>query len=232
MYLCAYVYNTEAFEMYLISEEMRPQQFAADVVFVMDSSYDVDPHYYTRQKDFVKMMAQNLDVSRGNSRAAVITYGDRAPLITRFDDHEKFADFKSAVDSALYVGGMRRTDRALDSVIRVMNEARPTVPKVLVLLTAGGQAGDEGRESLEDASQPLRDLGVHVYVVAVGTKANNEELKPLVRHKEDIFAVESFKELPAQVEILSEKVEQSSGEKYIQFQRVWHSSDFDLKPSA
>ena len=193
-----------------IPAEAYPQMYA-DVVFVMDSSYDVDPEAdYTKQKDLVKRMARNLEVSKGKARAAVITYGNSAPLVSRFESDASLEELYSVVDGAPYVGGMRRLDRALESVIRLTNEARENAPKVVVLFAAGGQESDAGLRSLADASQVLRDAGVQVVVVAVGSGVNMDQLR-LVAEQQNIVVVASFEELPAKAEALSLRVEQSSG---------------------
>ena len=46
----------------------------ADIIFIIDSSSDVTPENYVREKSLVKDMARYLNVSAGGSRAALITY--------------------------------------------------------------------------------------------------------------------------------------------------------------
>ena len=44
----------------------------ADIIFIIDSSSDVTPENYVREKSLVKDMARYLNVSTGGSRAALI----------------------------------------------------------------------------------------------------------------------------------------------------------------
>ena len=181
------------------------------MVFVLDSSYDVTEEDYTKEKNFISSLLRNLNPSPDELRSALISYGDRASLVFRFTSFQNLSDFKNAVFSASYVGGERRIQKALDMVVRVVNEANHIVPKVVVFLTAGAQA--TGFKLSSTAAERFRNLGAKTFVIAIGQGANIPELKSLVEFENDIFSVLSFADLDSQTAMVSEHIKQSTGKK-------------------
>ena len=150
---------------------------------------------YKKEKEFVKYLARYLNVSPSNSRAALITYGNRAAEVVGFDINRPFSNFESAVDRAPFVGGDRRIDRSLDKTSQIMVDARPTVKKIVVLLTSGKQASAFGSKTPSEAAMPLLKGGVYSYVVAISLKPDISELRPVVQESSHIFRMASFDDL-------------------------------------
>ena len=150
---------------------------------------------YKKEKEFVKYLARYLNVSPGNSRAALVTYGNRAAEVFGFDINRPFSNFEGAVDRAPFVGGDRRIDRSLDKTSQIMADARPTVTKIFVLLTSGKQASAFGSKTPGEAATPLLKGGVYSYVVAISLKPDITELRPVVQESSHIFRMASFDDL-------------------------------------
>lgn len=150
---------------------------------------------YKKEKEFVKRLARYLNVSPGNSRAALITYGNRAAQVVGFDLNRPFSNFEAAVDRAPYVGGDRRIDRSLDKTSQIMADARPTVTKIVVLLTSGKQTSALGSKTPGGAAIPLLKDGVYSYVVAISQKPDISELRPVVQEPSHIFRMALFDDL-------------------------------------
>lgn len=161
----------------------------------MDSSSAVPLEDYKKEKEFVKYLARYLNVSPGNSRAALITYGNRAAEVVGFDISRPFSNFEVAVDRAPFVGGDRRIDRSLDKTSQIMADARPRITKIVVLLTSGKQASVFGSKSPGEAAIPLLKGGVYSYVVAISVKPDISELRPVVQESSHIFRMASFDDL-------------------------------------
>lgn len=133
-------------------------------------------------------------------------------MFMNYDSDRAVEDFEQAVDNALYVGGRRRIDQALQAATTLFREVRPLIPKVVVMLTAGKQSRDPGFTSLDAASKPLHDLGVRIFVMAIGPDVDTEELTPLVKRPEDIFDLPSFTILAPQAIPTAVKISQRTGE--------------------
>ena len=70
---------------------------------------------------------------------------------------------------------------------------------------------------LEFSSQPLRDLGAIIYVVAIGSEADQKQLESIVDAPKDIAAVASISELPSKVKSLSRQITNDLGEVLYKF---------------
>lgn len=183
--------------------------FFGDVVFVVDSSYEVNAEDYSKEKDFVKSLAFTLNLGPGKSRASVIIYGSEASRAIKFDDHSSLASFNQAVGNLQYLGSARRMDLGLREAAAAMKAARPGNPKVVVLLTAGRQSLSEG--SLDASVKPLKSLGAKIFVVAVGSEAYTQELLRVVSKTDDVRRVPNFDGLALQTRPIAKYIVDNIG---------------------
>lgn len=180
--------------------------FNGDVVFLVDSSTTVGQDDFRKETDFVKTMARLLNVEPNISRAAVISYGTNSTLVTRFTSYNSVDEFENSVDSAPYESGPRRMDLAIRNAGRVLGEARRSLPKVVLLLTSGPETQDLDTENLHDAAEELRNFNAKVFVVAIGSSPDINELLPLVQKRDDVFQVPSFNVLEKQSRSMVKKI--------------------------
>ena len=188
---------------------MRPVVFSADIVFIVDSSIEVSRENYSKEKDFVKLLAKTLNLAPGQSRAAVIVYSSLARTEVKFDDHSNSTLFDEAVDKLPYLGFLRRMDLGLQKAAAAMKDARPGVPKIAVLLTAGRQSPPSGL--LDESVKPLRKLGAKVFVVAVGSMPDSQELSGIVDQPGDVRRVPNFDGLALQTRPISKYIVNNTG---------------------
>lgn len=189
---------------------MKQPKLEADVLFVIDSSYQVTQDDYKREKEFIKSLLLSLNMTSDSSRAALITYGDHGSLASRFTGLQSFDDFDKSVDNASYVGGDRRIDKALKMVARVLNEAGPASSKLVIFLIGGRQASGGG---LDDAMEPLRQFGAKTFVISIGKQPDVQELRPLVSSPEDIVTVVTFKDLKSQTSRIANHISEKAGKE-------------------
>ena len=180
--------------------------FNGDVVFLVDSSTTVGQNDFKKETDFVKTMARLLNVKPNISRAAVISYGTNSTLVTRFTSYNSVDEFENSVDSAPYESGPRRMDIAIRNAGRVLGKARRSLPKVVILLTSGPETQDPDSENLQDAAEELRNFNAKVFVVAIGSSPDINELLPLVQKRDDVFQVPSFNVLEKQSRSMVKKI--------------------------
>lgn len=143
------------------------------------------------------------------TRGAVITYGSTATVITKFGDTSTTDEFHSAINNAPKVGGPRRMDRAIDSARNVFAEARPAVPKVVILFTTGNQPGGIQTGVLDTSFQRLYDLGARLYAVTISSEFIILPLRGSAGS--DWFPVRSFTSLPVYVVPLARHVSYDTG---------------------
>ena len=170
----------------------------ADVGFIVDSSGSLASQY-SKEKDFVKLVADSLHISDKGSRVAVVLFSFYSELSIKFTDYSKVDDFKRAVDALPLMRSTTRIDRALATAYNEMfnekNGMRVTVPKVLVLLTDGEQT--KGADAIPPAQvvQKFHDAGIKVLVIGIGKGVNPGELGALVKSRENLYLAKDFDQL-------------------------------------
>lgn len=178
----------------------------------MDSSSRVTEDDFMAQKDFVKSMMASFNVKRGQSRAALITYGTNSEEVLRFDSYLSVNYIESAVDTATSVGGTARIDKALVDASDVLRDANPSIPRIVVLLAATGKEEDPQKESIKAAAERIHGLGARVYVLAVGREPNVEILGHVADHPQDVFKISTFKDLRLNSDSITETIYTRVGE--------------------
>lgn len=178
----------------------------------MDSSTSVGRDGFNREKGFVKSLAKYFNVSPGKSRAAVVAYSNFARTILKFTDYQSETDFNDKLDTEPWFGGIRRIDRALEAASTLLSQARPNVPKVVVLVTAGQQTTSAGARPMGEAARPLKNMGAKTVVVTVGIEADLKIFLPVVNSISDLFGVKLFDELRYEVQPVVNQVVDHFGE--------------------
>lgn len=173
-----------------------------DVVFLMDSSSDVNRFDLYQEILFVKSLARELSVMPAELQAAVIAYGNRYYPVVRFGSYDSMRDFYSAVDASVYQGGARRMDRAFEAASLMLSSRNPTSKKTVILLTGGRNSQLADPNSLGRSVQSLRQMGAKVIVVAFGNKYDFQELLPTVKQPQDIRSVRQAHDLVRYVDVI------------------------------
>ena len=185
------------------SQEPRPCSNDVDVAFVVDSSRRVNEANYRREKNFVKIVAKNLGVSPGGTRAALVLYSSFARIFARFQQYPTFAEFQKIVEQLPHGMGKTKIDQALDlTATQIFPEARSDVPKIAIVLTTG--TWKNAATNLAETSEYLRNMGVRVLVVGIGRDVSFPELRSMVGNKGDVFLVRDFSELVLRSKWLSD----------------------------
>lgn len=190
---------------FLFSAPKSYANFAADIIFLMDSSFDVDQNTFDREKRFVKSMVQSLTLSPEKSRVAVIGFGNIPLEVVRFSSSQDVVAITRALDNARKIVGRRNVAKVLELTASVLDKARPSVPRVVILLTAGSEL------YLTAPSQALRDLGTNRYVIAIGPNVDEEELTPIIDEPRDMFTVPTPKELTWSTEYMVNEIVKRTG---------------------
>ena len=117
-----------------------PDEFPeVDVLFLVDSSSDISANDYEKEKTLVKALIQTFNSLPNKSRTALITYGNRPQVVFEFQNDLSSDALQRKIDSALQMGGGRRIDRALEEGVKLMKTSGQSIPKIVLLITAGRQ---------------------------------------------------------------------------------------------
>ena len=175
---------------FLVSDE--PSDFSADVIFLMDSTSDVDEQDYIVEKNYVKSMAMLLNLGPRKTRVALYVYSYYTKSLASFEFDNRQA-FAAIVNEAPHLGGSRRIDLALEAAVQLLKtRSRSSVPKFVVLITAGAQARAPNVKSLSVLAKSLRDQGARLFVIGIRPRFDVRELLSAVETRADIFPVTSY----------------------------------------
>ena len=154
-----------------------------DLGFILDSSGSISKIEHDEEKDFLKQIASHFKISVNGSHEAVISFSANAELVIKLNEHKDQASFEAAVDRIPLTRGYTRIDKALrvakDELFAESNGARKSVSKSLVILTDGSQTPVDGAEDPGEIADELRDEGVNIVVVGIGTQTDPIELDHL-----------------------------------------------------
>lgn len=188
--------------------------FTGDVIFLVDSSFEVSLEQFKKEKYFVASLAKTLNLGPAKTRGSAITYGRRALVGIEFDDHPNPAAFEEAVDELPRIWYDRRMDKALRRSADMMKVARADVPKVVLLLTAGRQSPP--RNTLLQSVEPLKNLGTNVFVVGIGSRPDSQELRSIVDEPGDVLMVSTFNDFsPSRTRQIARHIVNRTGKNYI-----------------
>ena len=170
-----------------------------DIAFLLDASNSVGESGYQKQKDFAKLISENIVLSPTGSRFGVITYSTEARLDIAFEEYLKADELKAAIDVLQFQGGLTRMDKALNVAWRNLFTfsiaARPGIPKVVVLLTDGKETPIIDYERLSTAVTPFKRSGIAILAIGIGPNADLQELRTLVSMGDNVLVASTFNDL-------------------------------------
>ncbi|XP_028410535.1 collagen alpha-6(VI) chain-like [Dendronephthya gigantea] len=189
---------------------ITPCKYAADIAFVLDSSDDVSYLDFQKIKSFAIGVEKRFKISEFGSRYVVIVYGSQAETAVRMNGIQNSTDFAITVGNLRPVGGRRSSYRGLELVETTLHNfdigARRHAPKVVVMVTAGREAGFLGNANLYQVAKRLRDRNVVVKIVGIGRSLSQNELLPLVESSGDLFRMNSFNDLKDETPAVSDGI--------------------------
>ncbi|XP_067020859.1 collagen alpha-4(VI) chain-like isoform X2 [Acropora muricata] len=162
-----------------VQDLIPPLQIKADILFLVDSSSAVSRLNYPHELEFVKKVVGQFRISPRYVRAGVIPYGSRAELSIPFGRHSTNEAMNRSIELLPYIGGQKRMEKALMLANQTFSEARPLVPKILLILTYGGDLTVSGANVLTP-TEALRAQGVSMFVISIGQKVDYARLDQMV----------------------------------------------------
>ncbi|XP_032423103.1 collagen alpha-3(VI) chain isoform X7 [Xiphophorus hellerii] len=166
-----------------------------DVVFLLDGSDD-SRNGLPAFREFLRRMAEELDVGKDGVRLAVVQYSDDATVYFNLATHKTKKAVIYAIRALRHKGGRtRNTGAALEFVRRHVFSATSGsrrlegVPQVLVVMTGGTSSDDVSSAALD-----LKQVGVFSFVIGM-KDADQEELEKIASSSRFLFNFPVFSEL-------------------------------------
>lgn len=172
---------------------------AADVVFLLDSSYSVWRSDFRRQLTFVQEVIEMLPIGPNNTRVAIVTYADYPQLQFHLDRYSAKPDLRAAVEEIRQRGGFKTISGdairfVRRNVFEVGLRSRPVgvnVARVAVVITDGRS---DNRKATVIEADLAKQEGVKMLLVGVGKHVDLEELKDIgsLPSEEYTFLIDNF----------------------------------------
>ena len=153
-----------------------------DLVFAHDASGSVKESGFQKIKDFTKDLVKGFKIGVNNTHVGVVVFSHIAKVAIRLDETFDKDTLLDKIQNISYLGYTTATDDAL----RVSNEemfslkggVRQNVPLVLVVLTDGKCTAC--KESVSIPANALKNKGVEIFSIAVGSKVDITEILSFV----------------------------------------------------
>ena len=163
---------------------------------MLDESGSVNVADWSKEKQFAKEIAKDVEVRDKAGRFSVITLHSNSKLRIKFKDHLNYNSFASAVDRLNQRRGgtniITALNMGLNDMFQARNGMRPESEKIAVLITDGRDSNSISR--YQQVAEQYRQRKIKLLVVGVGSVDRNK-LKELVQDQKDFFVATNFNEL-------------------------------------
>ena len=170
-----------------------------DVGFILDESGSLDHFEFEKEKNFVKNVAQLINIKRDEGRAAVITFDDEIRLDIEFSDNEDYNSFATDVNRLYRRGGytdiIGALEGGLDEMFQTKNRMRLKSQKLAFLLTDGdSNRGKTADRYYDEMKKKYQDKNIRLFVIGIGN-VNKRKLRKLVYNEDDFIFIDNFDNL-------------------------------------
>nr|XP_042712099.1 collagen alpha-6(VI) chain-like [Chrysemys picta bellii] len=178
-----------------ICGDSKPEcEIQADLVFLIDGSNSIKPANFTRMKDFLKVILDQIDYDQ-NVQIGIAQYSDRykkefslGAFQNKSELNIQIQNIKQMTGTRTLIGAALRKVREFFAPVRSRRVTRNVQPVLLVV--TDGKSHDDVAEPAED----LRREGVHIYAIGVG-KIDHSQLMQIAGVPERKYTVNDFNEL-------------------------------------
>lgn len=180
-----------------------------DMAFVVDSSTSLSPEDFERAKQFASDVVGQFTVSPNDVRVAFVTYSSGFRANFDFQRYALTADVQKAILAVQKVEGGTDTHLALkyaaDSLFTVQAGSRSSAARVVIIITDG--KSDNKIDAYKN-SQMLKDKGITVFVIGIGSQVDKQELdnlasNPPCTHVQELQKYSELDSLKAEIKELS-----------------------------
>ena len=180
-----------------------------DIAFILDASRSIRP-YYREIQGFVRAATKKILMKCTKLNAAIVLFGDEATVVKNFSQKFNLSEFLSALHGAVAVPGSRTmTHKGL----RVTSEkvfpfSRKNASKIAILITDGRQTPPYNSS---EAARKLKEQGVRLLAVGIGSYIDLDELNLLTEREEDVISMADFYGLFLLIKVLVRMVIKAVG---------------------
>ncbi|KAM6467267.1 vitrin isoform 2-T3 [Liasis olivaceus] len=145
-----------------------------DLAFLIDGSWSIGRRRFQIQKQFLKDVAQALDVGVAGPLMGIVQYGDDPSTEFNLKVYANTKDLKNAIEKIPQNGGLSNVGKALSFVNKNFfddsNGNRGGAPNVAIVVVDGWPT-----DKVEEASRLARESGINIFFVTIEGPNENEK---------------------------------------------------------
>ncbi|XP_023203414.1 collagen alpha-1(XII) chain-like isoform X2 [Xiphophorus maculatus] len=146
-----------------------------DIVMLVDGSESISNREFCTMKAFISQVVQNLPIGPNQVQIGLTQFSTYSKTELDLNSHNNNQTLLQAIDAIQHMKGLTNTGRGLDHVLKHNFQPgagmRPDSKKKVVLITDG-----ESTDKTEIPAQNLKDSGIEIYVIGVGSHVHSQHV--------------------------------------------------------
>uniref|UniRef100_A0A663EY80 Collagen alpha-1(VI) chain n=1 Tax=Aquila chrysaetos chrysaetos TaxID=223781 RepID=A0A663EY80_AQUCH len=159
----------------------------ADITLLVDSSTSVGSKNFETTKKFVKRLAERFleagKPAEDSVRISVVQYSGRSQQKVEAQFQYNYTVIAKAIDNMEFINDATDINAALRYVTGLYQRSSRAGAKKRVLVFSDGNSQGITARAIERAVQEAQQAGIEIYVLAVGSQANEPNIRVLVTGK-------------------------------------------------
>ncbi|CAG5078717.1 Oidioi.mRNA.OKI2018_I69.PAR.g9066.t1.cds [Oikopleura dioica] len=174
-----------------ICEDVKSKQScdsaSMDMAIVFDGSDSVKADNFKKLKTWTGEFIDKLGVQEYGVQVGLVKYA--TSIIKVSDLSTDIAELKEKLMKVPFIQGKTNTGGALERAQQMLAEGRPSVPKIILLIT-DGDATD--KERLDAQIEILKEANILVYAIGVGDLIDRNELNRIATDEDFVYETRDF----------------------------------------
>lgn len=159
----------------------------ADITLLVDSSTSVGSHNFDTTKKFVKRLAERFLTAAKPAddtvRISLVQYSGKGQQKLEAQFEQNYTVIADVIDKMEFMNDATDVNAALSYITNLYRQSSRSAAKKKVLIFSDGNSQGITRSAIERAVQAARQAGIEIYVLVVGTQANEPNVRVLVTGK-------------------------------------------------
>ncbi|XP_060778327.1 collagen alpha-6(VI) chain-like isoform X2 [Neoarius graeffei] len=175
-----------------ICSDKACKNMLADVIFLVDGSWSIDPEDFSKMKKFMNTIISKSIIGKDSVQVGVVQFSSHSKAEFALNTFSDKREMQQAVNDMQQLGGGTMTGSALQFVTKYFNPpegGRPSTPQFLIVITDG-----ESQEAVAQPAKLLREKGIIIYAIGV-LNANSAQLREISGTQDNVYIERDFDSL-------------------------------------
>ena len=180
---------------------------------MIDASKGVPVSTLDKMKGFIASQGRMFNISNNVVKVSILSFGSKSKMILPINQGKSMTALRLALEKVAPTEEERHVEKALEAIkeyiLRKKDGLRESAGKVVVLLVSGRNS-PSGINKMKSEAQELRNAGVELAVVGIGSSLDKNHLKSVATSPEKFVQVASDDELPVASPVISKSIKSAA----------------------